>query len=177
MKTFLLFIFLIITSLATAKVEPPNYDFSLDQFADFNPGKKIADIDKKYGNKKLSFSNGRFKTYQFYIEHIRYKFIILVQTENDTVTDFHARLPHYFLHDVFHQSLINRFGPQDIYKKVEESAVYIWKNKKGFNHFYSGACTITCFPIFYAVTPPTSPKGDYKPLISRLKEQEGLKEK
>lgn len=156
-------------------MDPPNYDFSLDQFEYFLPGKKIEEIEKKFGKKELSFSHGKYKTYQFYIEQIRYKFIILVQTKDEVVTDFHARLPNYFLHDIFHQSLINRYGDQDIYKKVEESAVYIWKNKNGLNHYYSGACTITCFPIFYSVTKNMNKESGYKTLIERLKEQENLK--
>lgn len=113
------------------------------------PGKNISDLIKKLKPKVIS-SDKSFITYQFYIEHIRYHFVLLVQTSQGVVTDFHARLPQYFLHDIYHQSLINRFGKQDIYKKTEESAIYIWKNKNNIAHTYSGTCTITCFPIFYS---------------------------
>lgn len=117
------------------------------------PGKKLSDIEKEYKTKELVFNDGAFKTYKFYVEHIRYRFPIFVQFKGEEVTDFHARLPAYFLHDVFHQSLINRLGNQDSYKKVEEQAVYIWNNKQGMKHVYSGGCSITCFPIYYAVRP------------------------
>ena len=62
-----------------------------------------------------------------------------------------AHLPQYFSHDLFHQALINRLGKQDSYLKKNKTAVYRWKNRKGLNYIYAGACTITCFPIYYAV--------------------------
>ena len=151
--TFSIFICTFFACFAYSKVDPPNYDFSVDKFQLFMPGAKLADIEKVYKVKELSFKQNQFKTYKFYIEHIRYRFPIFVQFNGNTVTDFHARLPAYFLHDVFHQSLINRLGKQDIYKKVEEQALYLWKNKNGKKHVYSGGCSITCFPIYYAVKP------------------------
>lgn len=165
--------YLIIIVSASAKIEPPNYDFSLDKFQDFMPGKKLSDINIKYpGIKEVLFKEGAFITYKYNIEHIRYKFAVLVQTINGTVTDFHARLPHYFLHDIFHQSLINRLGKQDFYKKTEESAIYIWNDKKNIKHVYSGACTITCFPIFYAVKEVKHKYGSsYKSLLEKFNEK------
>ena len=132
------------------------------------PGQNIKNLITK--EKPQLIRNGKkFKTYKFYIEHIRYKFALLVQTKNDTVTDFHARLPQYFLHDVFHQSLINRYGIQDIYKKTEESALYTWKDKNNINIVYSGTCTITCFPIFYSTsTTKHDFGGDYKKVTDKL---------
>ena len=167
-----IFCLIAVTNL-TAKIEPPNYNFSVDKFQDFMPGKKLADINKKYpGKKEVMFKQGPFITYKYYIEHIRYKFAILVQTINGAVTDFHARLPQYFLHDIFHQSLINRFGKQDFYKKTEESAIYIWTNKKNINHVYSGACTITCFPIFYAVKEVKHKYGgSYQSLLEKFNDK------
>lgn len=148
------------------KVDPPNYDFSLDKFNNFMPGKSFSAASKDYPNKKLTFTTGQFKTYKIYIEHIRYRFPILVQIKGDEITDFHARLPAYFLHDIFHQSLINRYGGQDIYKKVEDQAVYIWKNENGLKHSYNGVCSITCFPVFYAVEKNNHAFGSgYKSLI------------
>jgi hypothetical protein len=82
------------------------------------------------------------------MKHVRYVFPFWVQYEKGKSVDILARLPAYFLHNIFHQSLINRFGPQDKYLKKEEHAVYQWTNKKNFNITYSGACTITCFPVF-----------------------------
>lgn len=168
LKNLTLFI-LFFTSLAYAKVDPPNYDFSLKKFDLFMPGNKLVDIEKEYKEKEVVFNKNGFITYKFSIEQLRFKFPILVQFKDGVVLDFHARLPQYFLHDIFHQSLINRLGVQDIYKKVDEHAVYIWKNKKDLNHYYSGACTITCFPIFYAVK-KTKPDalGNYKPLIDQF---------
>lgn len=157
--------FLFLTKSVLALVEPPNYDFSIDKFQEFMPGKILA----KDHQKNTEFDKKGFKTYKIYIEHIRYKFPLFVQTKNDIITDFFARLPAYFLHDVFHQSLINRLGDQDVYKKVEEQAVYIWKNKKNLRHFYSGACSITCFPIYYAVRIEKHDYGkDFVPLIEKL---------
>lgn len=146
-KIKLLISFLILSNSVLCKVEPPNYDFSLDQFTQFMPGNKIQDKHKS----EITFNKNGFKTYKFYIAHIRYKFPIYIQTKNDVITDFFARLPAYFLHNIFHQSLINRLGSQDIYKKVEEQAIYVWSNKNNLRHYYSGGCSITCFPIFYAV--------------------------
>ena len=149
MKDFLTILFILISVSTIAKVEAPNYDFSVDKFKEFAPGNKIAPLIEKYKPVVIGKDNGA-TTYKFYVAHIRYKFVTLVQVVDSKITDFHARLPHYFLHDIFHQSLINRYGAQDKYKKNEESALYIWENKDGVNHVYSGACTITCFPIFYS---------------------------
>lgn len=134
------------------------------------PGNFMQDIDKVYPKKELVFKTEQFVTYKYYISHIRYKFPILVQFHKGKVTDFHAKLPQYFLHDIFHQSLINRIGKQDIYKKIEEQAIYIWKNKNGKRHYYAGACTITCFPIYYAVKnlDQILPQ-EYQSLIQQLK--------
>jgi hypothetical protein len=159
------------TSLG-AKVDPPNYDFSLDKFKLFMPGKSLKNIEAEYKFKELMFKGPNFKTYKFFVEHIRYKFPIFVQFKDGIVTDFHARLPAYFLHDIFHQSLINRLGAQDIYKKSDEQALYIWKNKAKLHHSYSGACGITCYPIFYAVRPVEHKFGaGYTPIIKKLIEK------
>ena len=156
-----------------AKVDPPNYDFSLDKFRLFMPDSKQADIKKEYPKEELVLTNGPFKTYKYYVEHIRYRFPILVQYKDGVVIDFHARLPTYFLHDIFHQSLINRFGKQDVFKNKKEQAIYIWKNQKGNRHYYVGACTITCFPIFYAVRKiEIQDTGAYKPILEQLKTSE-----
>lgn len=153
-----------------AKVDPPNYDFSLSQFDIFMPGKNAKDIDQKYPTKELVFKTEQFITYKYYLKHLRYNFAVLVQFHKDVVTDFHARLPQYFLHDLFHQSLINKMGTQDIYKRSEEQAIYIWKNNNNNRHYYAGACTIICFPIFYAVKNNNQKlPEDYLPIIQQLK--------
>lgn len=149
-----------------AKVEAPNYNFSLDTLADFNPGKLKSDLDAKYGTPELIGVTGPVTTFKYQVAHLRYKFPVLVQVSSGKVDDFFARLPSYFLHDVFFQSLINRLGKQDTYKKVGEEAVYQW-NKNPLKHVYSAACTITCFTIFYAVH---ADSWTPRPLIEKMKE-------
>lgn len=116
------------------------------------PGKTLKEIQDKYGKGEVENITSNPNVYKFYVAHIRYKFPIWVQFQNGVATDFFAKLPSYFLHDIFHQSLINRYGKQQQYKKIEEQAVYIWNDVKGLEMTYSGACTITCFPIFFNVT-------------------------
>lgn len=164
---------LINISTAFPKVDPPNYNFSLNKFDLFLPGKTFEEIKKKYPNSTLLKKKGQYKIYRYEISHIRYKFPIIVQFRNDVVSDFHARLPTYFLHDLFHQALINRYGSQDIYKNTKEQSLYIWKNKQNNRHYYSGACTITCFPIFYAVKRMSQQQaGDYKSILEQLRDNE-----
>jgi hypothetical protein len=136
-----------------AKVEAPNYNFSVSTLNDFYPGAKLAELDKKYGKAEEVSRRGEVRTLKYQVAHLRYKFPVLVQVKGEEVHDMFARLPSYFLHDVFHQSLINRLGKQDDYKRVGEEAVYVWKNKDGKRHVYQGSCTITCFPVYYAVEP------------------------
>lgn len=160
-----LIIFILLTKVVYSKVEPPNYNFSLNKFDEFMPGKTLA-VDKQT---ELTFDKKGFKTYKLYIEHIRYKFPIFIQTKNNVITDFFARLPAYFIHDLFHQSLISKLGNQDVYKKIEEQAIYVWKNKDNLRHFYSGGCSITCFPIYYSVKINDNQYGNnFEPLIGQL---------
>lgn len=159
---------LLASSILHAKVDPPNYDFSLDALEVFMPGKKLQAAIEKHGKATTIKKDGANLVHKFYVAHIRYKFPVLTQSVNGEITDFYARLPAYFLHDIFHQSIINRIGKQDIYKKVEEQAVYVWKNKGGLRHIYSGACTITCFPVFYTVYPENSELKGFEPLIKSL---------
>ena len=155
-----------------AKVDPPNYDFSLDRLEPFMPGKSLKESLKKQTEVEVIRKEKGYEVRKIYIEHIRYKFPLLIQSKDGVITDFYARLPAYFLHNIFHQSLINRLGDQDIYKKLEEQAVYAWKNKKGNNHVYSGACTITCFPVYYTVFKvEKAPKG-FVPLVKIMSAQE-----
>jgi len=126
-----------------AKVKAPNYEFKYETFLDFYPGKAIEAVKKKYGTTDDD---------RFIVKSKQYQFTVLTQNKDGVIFDFFARLPSYFLHDVFFQSLVNRLGKQDIYHKVGEEAFYVW-NKNDFKHVYSAACTITCFPIFYTVMP------------------------
>lgn len=142
--------FLLMFQPLIAKVEAPNYNFSVDTLNDFFPGKDIKGLETKYGKPEVMSTESGIQTLKFYVAHIRYKFPVIVHSREGVVEDFFARLPSYFLHDVFFQSLINRIGKQSTYKKVGEEAVYTW-DLKPLKHIYSAACTITCFPIFYAV--------------------------
>ena len=148
-----------------AKVEAPNYNFSLDTLSDFVPGKSVESAEKKYGKPEEMNNVGGILTKKFYVAHIRYKFPVLVQIKEGNIIDMFAKLPSYFLHDIFFQSLVNRMGKQSTYKKNGEEAVYTW-DKDGMTHVYSAACTITCFPVFYSVFP-----SDRKnpPIIDQMK--------
>jgi hypothetical protein len=133
-----------------AKVEAPNYDFSLEALADFFPGKPVAPLETKNGKPEVVSSEGGLRVLKYFVAHVRYKFPVIVQEKEGTINDFFARLPSYFLHDIFLQSLVKKHGKQNSYKKVGEEAFYVWE-VNGEKHIYSAACTITCFPIFYAV--------------------------
>lgn len=152
-----------------AKVEAPNYDFSVDALADFYPGKQISALETKFGKgEEMSRENGVL-TQKFYVAQVRYKFPVIVQSRDGEIEDFFARLPSYFLHDGFLQSLVSRFGKQSSYKKSREEAFYVWEQNSQ-KHVYSAACTITCFPIFYAVqkSGATSPG-----LLEKMKKANG----
>jgi hypothetical protein len=150
-----------------AKVEAPNYNFDLDTFAIFFPQKKLLEIEAKHGKGQVMDAKGNQKIVKFYYSQGQYKFAVMVAVNENEVLDFFAKLPNYFLHDVFFQSLINRLGKQNGYKKVGEEAIYIWE-KDGLKHVYSAACTITCFPIFYTVFPLTPGPG-HTPLLEQMK--------
>lgn len=169
-KVILLSLILGLSIKTYSQVDPPNYNFSLDKFDAFMPGSKLSEVQKTYGKGEAVFKKDPYTTYRFFIEHIRYKFVILVQTKEDEIIDFHANLPTYFLHDIFHQSLINRLGKQSKYARENEQAVYVW-NKEKLIHTYSGACSITCFPIYYAVEKKRASEsvvGEYKSILQQL---------
>lgn len=95
---------------------------------------------------------GNHRLLRFSVEHLRYKFGAFVELRGDRVIGFFAALPSYFLHDIFHQGLINRFGMQDEFFHRDATSVYRWNNANGLTLTYSGACTITCFPIYVSGT-------------------------
>jgi hypothetical protein len=158
---------IIINQPLNAKVEAPNYNFSVDTLQDFAPGTSLDSIQNKYGKGSVERIVGGAQTIKFFISHIRYKFPVLVQVQEGKVLDMYARLPQYFLHDVFLQSLVNRIGKQTTHKKTGEHAHYVWENKEQ-RHIYDGACTITCFPIFYAVESVSSPVSS---ILQQMKKQ------
>lgn len=162
----LYFFILIFSFSVSSKVEAPNYNFSLDLFKSFMPGQEFETIKKEYKNITVEKKVNGLLTYKVKVNKKRYNFSIFFQVKEETqkVTDFFTRLPSYFLHDTFHQSIINRFGKQNKYFKKEEAAVYIW-NKQDVTHVYSGGCSITCFPIYYSVY---SNEQDYAPIFKSM---------
>lgn len=153
-----------------AKVEAPNYHFDLDSLSVFYPGQPLNAIQKKYGKGEVMSESGGIKTFKFQVKETRYQFPVIIQVENEKVLDFFARLPSYFLHDVFFQSLRNRLGKQDVYKKYGEEAFYTWE-KNSIKYIYSAACTITCFPIFYSAHPV---KMSTDPLMKKMQKANTL---
>ena len=156
-------------AVPAGKEKIPNYNFSLDSLKIFYPNNKLDDIEKKSGKGLLVKENGGFIIKKYFVSHIRYKFPVFVQYENGLSLDFFARLPTYFLHDIFHQSLINRYGPQNQFFKLENSALYVWKNVKGLKLIYNGSCTITCFPQYLFGSKAIPPKTElYKTILNQL---------
>jgi hypothetical protein len=132
-----------------AKVDPPNYNFSLETLSAFYPGNALNNLEAKFGKPDKISDDSGLLTYKFYVSHIRYKFPVIVQVRDNVIKDMVAKLPSYFLHDVFLRSLQQKFGKQTLFKKVGEEAFYEWKIE-GTKYIYSGACTITCFPVFFS---------------------------
>lgn len=152
---------------ASTKVDPPNYNFELKELDVFMPGKDAAAA----GKSEEITREGTKVQYRFQMKNERYVFPVLAQAKDGKLTDFMARLPQYFSHDLFHQALINKFGKQDSYLKKDETAVYQWKNRDGLRHVYAGACTITCFPIYYAVYREGPDGQDPKPMLMQFARQ------
>lgn len=148
-----------------AKVDPKNYDFSTDTLKDFFPGSALSELEKKYGKAELMKPKGDPQMLRFWVSQIRYKFPVIVQIQDGKVLDMFARLPSYFLHDIFHQSLINRWGKQSHYKRVDEEAYYRWESDELTLH-YSASCTITCFPIYFSAA--EKKKRDFLTLHDQL---------
>lgn len=138
----------IFVNSAKAKVDPKNYDFTYDKFKIFYPGNSLDQVKKNYPKPELISKKGAFENYKVDIIHVRYKFPVFFQVKDNKIVDFFAKLPSYFIHDIFHQSLINRFGMQNKYSHKDGTSFYVWNNADGLLLTYSGACTITCFPIF-----------------------------
>lgn len=168
--TLALFLFFI--ESARTKVDPPNYNFSFEALEPFRPGLNLSDIQKKYGDGEIMDKNGPVEMRKFYISHIRYKFAVIVQSFESKVIDSYARLPSYFLHNVFHQTLITKLGKQKNYSNKDGTSEYEWRDSDGIVYKYQGACTITCFPIFLSMQLENFPKGAEmaKPILSKLQD-------
>ncbi len=158
----------LLVNRAFSKVEAPNYDFTLKKLEPFTPGKNINDLPEGVGKGEITEDKGDTKIIRYTLVHARYNFPIYVQTKKNIILDFYARFPTYFLHDSFHQSLINKFGKQSKYYKQENNAVYSWDDLEGMRVIYSGSCTITCYPNYVSYIQKTQKKGDFVPLISKF---------
>ena len=153
------------------KVQKPIFPvFNYGQLSPFTPGKLVSNIPKSIERSDEEVVMEQALSVQkFYLSHEMYKFPVWVQYFNDRILDFYVRLPSYFLHDTFHQSLINRYGKQQEYVLRDSTAVFKWKNDDYFR-IYSGSCTITCFPIYYAVISKKTEQAPstYLPLVDQF---------
>jgi hypothetical protein len=163
----MLWLCLLLASVVSAKVDPPNYDFSVDTLAAFFPGVEITSLEGKYGKPEVLSNEGETQLLRWQVAQPRYVFPVLVQAQGGKIVDMHARLPPYFLHNIFHQSMINRWGKQAVYKRVDEEAFYQW-TVEGRTLNYGASCTITCFPVWLGVVPVTLPEG-FKTIRERLR--------
>jgi hypothetical protein len=115
------------------------------------PGKKKAEIDKVNKSGTHQFGKDRGTIWKYKVSHLRYVFDMYIQFQDEIVTDIYVMLPSYFLHDIFHQTIIDKYGMQDKYLNENEHSIYVWSKVKGMRVFYEAACTIQCFPIYYSV--------------------------
>lgn len=169
MRTNFLLVLIFCTQNSWAKIDPPNYNFSLDNLDEFAPGKNLAEITSKMGSGITVRKEGSLLTKKYLIDHRNYKFPVVVNFSQDKVADMYAVLPSFFIHDIFHQSIINRFGKQDEFKNLNGTSVYIWKNKNNLKIIYSATCTITCFPLYYSlVSLEASAAASFTPMIESL---------
>lgn len=168
MRIALFYALLLLSLSAFGKVEAPNYNFGLKTLEKFYPGRSIADLKADYGEGELLRQQGAMEMRRFMVKQLEFKFPVIIQTEEGKIQDMHAQLPSFFLHNIFHQSLIDQIGKQQKYLRVEEEAVYVWE-KEDFKYTYSAACTITCFPIFLNVTWSKARRpASLKPIIEEM---------
>ncbi len=160
-----------------SKVDPPNYNFKFEELLPFFPGKPLGPIKAKYPKLKPVFDDGVLQQYKVKVSQLRYAIPVHFNVYKNKVLDFYAKLPSYFLHDVFHQSLINRYKKQQEYKLKNGTAFYKWKQKDQ-TMIYSSTCTITCFPIFLASYKNSYPEKEltkYLPYFFRTQTQGSFK--
>ncbi len=173
-----LFIFFSLSFKLEAKVDPPNYNFKFEELNPFFPDSPVAGIKAIDPKMKLLFDDGVIQQYKAHIRKQRYIIPVHFHVYKEKVLDFYTKLPSYFLHDVFHQSLINRFGKQQEYKLKNGTAFYKWKQAKQ-TMVYSSTCTITCFPIYFSVYKNSYPEEDlkkYLPYFFRTQETNSFKD-
>ncbi|MCB9092583.1 MAG: hypothetical protein H6620_08500 [Halobacteriovoraceae bacterium] len=170
-KLFFTFILGFNLQNSSGKVDPPNYNFTLDKLAIYYPDKPFSEIEKLHKERlQLIKDEQEIKLYKVLIQDRRYTFSLFFHTSKGKILDFYTRLPNYFLHDVFHQSLINRYGKQKEYKLTNGVALYQWE-VDNLKILYSGTCSMTCFPIFltvYKMKYPEPELGSFVPYYLQL---------
>lgn len=167
---FILLLYGFLSYPVNSKVLPPNYNYPINSLDLFFPGNEITPIDTKYPNKDTAFKNKKIDVYKYVVSEKYYKFSVYIAVFEGKVVELFTRLPGYFSHDVFHQTLIDKFGKQTDYFKKENTAIYTWKNVNGLTITYAGSCTITCFPIYYNVRFSTPDKNipKHDPILTLL---------
>lgn len=170
--TTLIFILFASTAQLFGQIQPPNYDFSLDSLKVFFPNSNLAQMSAAHGAFEEVEKKGNTRLLRFNVAHIRYRFPVYVQVDKeDTPLEFFARLPNYFLHDLFHQSIINRFEKQNHFLNKNGTAVYKWDDREGMNMTYSATCTITCFPIFLHGQKTQLPEG-FESIAAKMRDSQ-----
>lgn len=145
-----------------AKVEAPNYHFSIDEFNPYLPNQSIEPASGQFQTLRKTATTLLLQTE---IKQERYQIPLFITAEKNIIIDMYAKLPSYFLHDVFFESLRKKYGKQTDYKKKDEHAIYTWE-REDISITYSAACTITCFPIFLSIA---SQQNKKKSLLQQLK--------
>lgn len=145
---YIIITFLLISFPILAKVDAPDYSFTFDKLAPILPGKNKKLLDKKTWPLKLINKEQMINTYEGKLHHKNYNFTFFISTENEKILELFVKLPSYFLHDLFHQSLINRFKKQNKFYNQNSRSIYIWNNTDIGKITYTANCTITCFPDF-----------------------------
>lgn len=151
MKKILLFTLFLANFPLFAKVLPPNYNFSFDSLNSLLPNSSVKEAQQIFGESSLNYKEGSSTVEMFKVKADFYHLTVFIQHQSGIIQDTYIKLPSYFLHDVFHQSLINRYQKQQEYYLEDEHAIYRWSNAK-LEMTYSSTCTITCFPIYLSLT-------------------------
>ena len=147
----------------------PQFDFT--QLTSFAPGKKVGEIPKSFGAPiQLEIKNAQEVKLYTIKNKDGYDYPIIIQHVDNEILDFYVRPPSYLLHDFFHRDLIKRYGKQNEYYFENGTGYYIWSNNE-VDIYYSGECTITCFPVFYSqVAAKTKLPPTYKSIGKILEE-------
>ena len=97
-----------------------------------------------------------------------------VQARGNSVVEFYAKFPSYLSAGLLHQALIDRYGKQERFFNKDGQSVYRWSDEGGKSITYSAQCSLTCFPLYLAVSPKTPPPDlpTFKSMLDALLEEE-----